>query len=117
YDENGAIARRGRVNYPALELLLAGPFFDAPPPKSTGRERFGADYAAMLYSVAPGADSVATAVELTARTVADAVTRFLPPTDEVLASGGGCHHPVLWKRLGELLHEMSRGATVLRSFD
>ena len=117
YDRDGLLARRGRVNRPVLDALLLEAFFDAAPPKSTGRELFGAAYAAALYRLVSGVDAVTTAVELTAHTVADAVARFLPPVGEVLASGGGCHHPVLWARLGELLHETTRGATVLRRFD
>jgi anhydro-N-acetylmuramic acid kinase len=117
YDRDGALAARGQVNEPALAALLLAPFFDAPPPKSTGRELFGAAYAAALYSRIRGADAVATAAELTARTITDAVTRLLPFTPEVLASGGGCHHPVVWTRLSALLGEATGGRTALRRFD
>jgi anhydro-N-acetylmuramic acid kinase len=114
YDVEGRLARRGRVNQPALERLLQDPFFSAPPPKSTGRERFGAEYAAALYRSLPGPDGVATAVELTARTVAEAILRWTPGSPEVVGSGGGMRHPVLVERLSALLGE--RGLP-LRRFD
>jgi len=114
YDVDGRLSRRGRVDQVVLTRLLADPFFAAPPPKSTGRERFGAAYAEALHHALPGPDGVATAVELTARTVADAILRWAPGTPEVVGSGGGMRHPVLVQRLGALLGE--RGVP-LRPFD
>jgi anhydro-N-acetylmuramic acid kinase len=115
YDRDGRIAARGTVHEDVLASLLANPFFAAPPPKSTGRERFGDQYARELHQRSPGADGVATAVELTARTVADAVGRWTPAGVEVVASGGGCHHPVLMASLGQ--HLAARGNHPLRRFD
>jgi anhydro-N-acetylmuramic acid kinase len=115
YDRDGRIAARGRVHDGVLADLLADPFFAAPPPKSTGRERFGDGYAAALYQRLPGADAVATAVELTARTVATAIERWTPPGVEVVASGGGCHHPGLMATLAR--HLAAQGNHSLRRFD
>jgi anhydro-N-acetylmuramic acid kinase len=115
YDRDGKIAAQGRVNEALLTELLADSFFAATPPKSTGRERFGDSYAAALYQRVPGADAVATAVELTARTVATAIGRWTPPGVEVVASGGGCHHPILMKALAR--HLISQGNHPLRRFD
>jgi anhydro-N-acetylmuramic acid kinase len=115
YDRDGEIAARGTVHEDVLAGLLADPFFAAPPPKSTGRERFGDQYARDLHQRSPGADGVATAVEFTARTVADAVARWTPAGVEVVASGGGCHHPGLMASLGRQL--AARGNHPLRRFD
>ncbi len=115
YDRDGEIAARGRVNQEILAELLADPFFAAPPPKSTGRERFGDDYAAALYRRRPGPDAVATAVELTAQTVAAAIGRWTPAGVEVVASGGGCHHPGLMAALARQLER--QGKHPLRRFD
>src|SRR5918992_3642738 len=115
YDRDGRLAALGTVNQDILAELLADPYFDAPPPKSTGRERFGDLYAAALYRRAPGPDAVATAVELTARTVSTAVGRWTPPGVEVVASGGGCHHPGLMAALAR--HLAARGGHPLRRFD
>jgi anhydro-N-acetylmuramic acid kinase len=115
YDRDGAIAARGIVDEALLTELLADPFFHAPPPKSTGRERFGDQYATSLHQRLPGPDAVATAVELTARTVAAAVGQWTPPGIEVVASGGGCHHPGLMASLGR--HLAGQGQHPLRRFE
>ena len=115
FDRNGLVAARGRANAEVLRQLLDDPFFRATPPKSTGRERFGDEYARALFQRLPGPDSVATAVELTARTVADAVARWTPKEVEVVASGGGCHHPGLMAALAD--HLVAHGGHTLRRFD
>jgi anhydro-N-acetylmuramic acid kinase len=117
FDRDGELARKGRVNAALLAELLSDPFFASPPPRSTGREHFGDAYAAALAKRAPGADGVATAVELTARSIADSVGRWMPAVPEVVVSGGGVHHPVLMERLAALLAERSGGKTRLRRFD
>lgn len=111
YDRDGEIARKGRAIDDVVNSLLAHPYFAAPPPKSTGREFFDADYIADFIqrcrrarAGAKTEDIVATAVELTARSIADAYARFLPePVTDVLPSGGGARHPVLMERLRALL--------------
>jgi anhydro-N-acetylmuramic acid kinase len=115
YDRDGEIAARGTANDKVLSELLEDPFFAAPPPKSTGREHFGEQYARALFQRVPGPDAVATAVELTARSVAGAVARWIPAKVEVVASGGGCHHPGLMTALEH--HLTAGGAHPLRRFD
>lgn len=115
YDRDGELAARGSPLEPVLHELLRDPYFAAAPPKSTGRERFGDGYAQALFGQAPGPDAVATAVELTARSVADAVARWTPPGVEVVASGGGCHHPGLMASLER--HLRAGGGHPLRRFD
>ena len=116
YDRDGLIAAQGSPNEPVLAELLADPFFAAPPPKSTGRERFGDQYARELHRRVPGADGVTTAVELTARSVADAIGRWVPGDAEVVASGGGCHHPGLMAALRGRLDALP-GRHRLRTFE
>jgi len=99
-----------------LGELLADPFFAVSPPKSTGRERFGDQYARELHRRVPGPDGVTTAVELTARSVAGAVGRWVPGDAEVVASGGGCHHPGLMAALRRDLDALP-GRHPLRAFD
>jgi len=112
YDRDGELALRGRANEQLLRELLADDFFEQPPPKSTGRERFGLDFARQILAVAPGADAVTTAVELTARSIAGAVERWTPAGTEVVASGGGCHHPGVWASLTS--HLQARGRKLVR---
>jgi anhydro-N-acetylmuramic acid kinase len=117
FDRDGHIAAAGHPNEPMVAELLADPFFSAPPPKSTGRERFGDAYARALHGRVPGADGVATAVELTARTVAQAVGCWLPGSAEVVASGGGCHHPGLMAALERHLAALPGSHPLLRFSD
>ena len=114
YDRDGLIAARGRPDEAVLAELLGDPFFAAPPPKSTGRERFGDAYASALHARLPGPDGVATAVELTARSVAAAAARWTPRGTEIVASGGGCHHPGLMRSLER--HLSAAGGYRLRQF-
>jgi anhydro-N-acetylmuramic acid kinase len=105
YDEGGERARRGRPMAKLLVQLLADPYFDQPPPKSTGRERFGIDYADKLLARVKNAggsdnDAIATATALTAETIGRAMTQFGDGgTAEVVISGGGAKNPALVERL------------------
>lgn len=116
YDRDGKLAAQGVPEESVLADLLADPFFSAPPPKSTGRERFGDRYARDLHQRVPGLHGVATAVELTARSVAGAVGRFVPRGADVVASGGGCHHPGLMAALERHLRSLP-GSPALHRFD
>nr|WP_218890985.1 anhydro-N-acetylmuramic acid kinase [Actinomycetospora corticicola] len=97
YDVDGALAASGVVDDGLLRHLLAEPYYAAPPPKTTGRERFTAPALdAAVAHAAPGiadADLAATLVALTARTVADACRAH--GAVEVVGSGGGMTNPTL----------------------
>jgi anhydro-N-acetylmuramic acid kinase len=102
FDRDGERARRGRPVPKLLEELLTDPFFAQAPPKSTGRERFGIEYADRLLARVRSAgasdnDAVATATALTAETIARAVQRW--PGAELVISGGGARNPALVERL------------------
>jgi anhydro-N-acetylmuramic acid kinase len=111
FDVDGQLARRGHVISGVVEALLADPYFAAPPPKTTGRERFDARYIerfiAQCRSTSASAtieDIVATAVSLTARSIAGAYGRFVPePVGDVLLSGGGARNPALAAAIAEAL--------------
>jgi len=104
YDVEGHLAAAGSPSPDVIDELLAEPYFAAPPPKSTGRELFDARYVARVIERCRAnrpscttEDIIATATELTARSIADAYRRFLPePVDEVLLSGGGAKNPTLF---------------------
>jgi anhydro-N-acetylmuramic acid kinase len=113
FDTDGRLAAAGRVDEAVLGELLADPFFQLAPPRSTGRELFGSEFAARLHQRVPGPDGVATAVALTARSIAEAVRRWVPGAREVVISGGGAHHPVLMEQLGQALG----AGIVVRRFD
>lgn len=109
FDRDGALALRGTVHEDVVKELLADPWFAAPPPKSTGREKFGAAYARALQARVPGADGAATAAALTGRSIAQAIHRFLPAGVPVVGAGGGMHHPVIRRELETTLATL-RGA-------
>lgn len=103
YDKDGEIAASGKVDRALLEELLSHPYLAAPPPKTTGRELFGVQFARQLMGRAAPADLVATATAFTAYSIADAYRRFLGPVDEVIVGGGGARNPVLMRMLAEAL--------------
>ena len=116
YDRDAQVSRQGKVDEKVLAELFAEPYFHQAPPKSTGREHFGQDYAERLFERLAGPDAVATAVALTARTIAHGVATWVPGAPEIVASGGGVHHPLLWESLGAALETHRAGAT-LKRFD
>jgi len=103
FDPEGRIAAAGRVDETLLARLMRHPFLARRPPKTTGREEFGAGFLAPLLRRAPTSDArrdlVSTLTAFTARSIADAYRRFLPPLDEVVVSGGGAHNRFLLARL------------------
>jgi anhydro-N-acetylmuramic acid kinase len=113
YDSEGAWAAQGQPDVELLEWMLSNPYFALQPPKSTGRELFGASYTAEFIEMAKAreleaADIVATATAFTARSIANACRDFVMPRcrlDEVIVSGGGAHNRTLLRQLAELLPE------------
>jgi len=111
FDRDGRRAAAGHVIGTVLADLLADPFLAMAPPRSTGRERFGHELVARIVaSCGPTgerewADLIATLTELTSRTIADSVRRYVAPlgADEVIVTGGGAHNPVIMSRLRQLL--------------
>ena len=102
YDVDGERARHGRVPPKALAALLADPYFDRAPPKSTGREHFGPSFAERVLALTGrGNDAVTTATALTVEAIGRALERWTPaaPTDEMVISGGGARNPALVEQL------------------
>lgn len=104
YDHNGAWAAGGNIIPGLLHALLAHPFLEIHPPKSTGRDMFHLAWLQTLLSpeYAP-IDVQATLLEFSARAVANAVTRHCTDADEIYLCGGGAHNSALRIRLAELL--------------
>ena len=104
YDQDGALAASGRVHDDVLAELLGLSYFAEPPPKSTGRELFGAHLVDPLVDRLRPADLVATLTAFTAHSIVDQYRRFLPrPPDEVVLGGGGSRNPFLVGLLTQLL--------------
>jgi anhydro-N-acetylmuramic acid kinase len=106
FDRDGAFAREGTADETLLATMLADPYFARRPPKSTGREAFGAPYVARYRAALdalPFADAVRTLTELTIRTVAAALDAFAPATARTIVSGGGAHNLALLDGLRAVL--------------
>jgi anhydro-N-acetylmuramic acid kinase len=102
-DRGGKIAASGRVDRALLDDLLADPYYRRHPPKSAGREQYGAAFVARLKkSRLPMPDLIATATVLTAATVAMGVGMHRLPTD-LIVSGGGVHNPQIMAHLAGFL--------------
>ena len=113
FDADGAWAASGQVDAALLSALLAEPFFDRAPPKSTGRDLFHADWLASHLSgcAASVQDVQATLAELTARSAADALQRHLPAATRLLVCGGGALNSHLMRRLQALLPGLAVAST------
>lgn len=103
-DEDGAWAAGGKVDAGLLARLLEEPYFQAPPPKSTGRDLFNASWLeARLRGVEDPRAVQATLLELTARSISEAIARHAAGARRVIACGGGARNGALMRRLAALL--------------
>jgi anhydro-N-acetylmuramic acid kinase len=109
YDRNGRIAASGVVLEGVGSGLLRMPFFRRQPPKTAGREEFGREFVREFIKRCGRAakpDVVATATALTARSIADALRRFVlrrAAFQEFIVSGGGAKNPTLMAMLANQL--------------
>jgi len=112
FDIDGAAAARGRVDTQLLAALRAEPYFDLPPPKSTGLDLFNAawldsrlDRVGALARLSAD-DIQATLAELTAQAVAEACHRHAEGASELIVCGGGAFNADLMNRLARRLAPM-----------
>jgi len=107
YDVDGTLAAQGRERQDLLEAWMSDSYFSKTPPKTTGRELFGAQFARRILKDAKGIDLhdlIATATALTAESIARAYRDFIHPrgpVHEVLLAGGGAKNPTLVRMLKE----------------
>jgi anhydro-N-acetylmuramic acid kinase len=105
FDKGGLRGARGNVDERLLERLLADPYYDALPPKSTGKEHFHMPYLLdKLDESLDEDDIIATLTALTARTVAREMERW--QVEEVVVAGGGTANPTLMGMLTEAAPEV-----------
>lgn len=108
FDDRGRWAAGGEAIPELLAALLDDPWFELPPPKSTGLELFNADWLgrALTGNEAPR-DVQRTLLELTVATVAGGLQTLAPagtePPNHVLVCGGGVHNDFLMARLRDSL--------------
>jgi anhydro-N-acetylmuramic acid kinase len=121
FDRDAKLALRGRTIPALLDSLLADSYFAKKPPKTAGREQFGAGYAAKIAAWgkrhrARPEDIVRTATMLTPLSIVDAIHRFVVPhtrVDDLIVAGGGSQNPLIMLQLGALLP----GITILEPLE
>jgi anhydro-N-acetylmuramic acid kinase len=120
YDQDGEIAKTGKVHEQLLTRLKANPFFDSPFPKTTGPEVFSLPYvdqALKLFKaeqISP-TDVLATLSSLTEKSIVDAIQKCIPSNQqyEIYISGGGMHNTHLLNALETALGKEIRSTAVL----
>lgn len=105
YDADGKMAASGSVCRKAVNEFLCDPYFSRKPPKSTGREYFNADSLDKIVRAMPpdssNADILSTLLEITVRSIIDAVLGELGSKGrfKILVAGGGALNSELMRRL------------------
>jgi anhydro-N-acetylmuramic acid kinase len=115
FDKNAALARKGRSTPALLDELLSDPYLRLAPPKSTGREYYGAAYVKKLVALgqkhhAKPNDLIRAATFFTALSIVDALNRFVLPKNKIhqlIVSGGGAQNPLLLAQLSALLGQQT----------
>ena len=105
FDESGIWASGGNVLAEFLARMLGDEYFKRAAPKSSGFEYFnlawvqrhvGADKLSAI-------DIQASLLELTARSISDAIEQYAANTQELLVCGGGVHNSALIARLNAMM--------------
>lgn len=108
YDDGGRLAASGKVIPELLARMLEDPYLAKKPPKTTGREYYGAEYVEKMLSFGdyPLVDVLATATRFTAESIALSLRRFAPRLPaKLVVGGGGSRNPCLLAFLREALPE------------
>ena len=117
FDENGAVASKGRILTDVIRFMLAHSYLRKAPPKSTGREVFGKMFVDEILRRTRGArkqDIVATVTEFTPLTIYQQYSQFLRKRcrlDELIVSGGGAHNEYIM----DALHRYFAPAKIMTS--
>ncbi len=95
YDDQGKIARTGKVNQEILDKLLSHEFFKSLPPKSLDRNQFSSHLDLSL------ADGLATLSAFTAKSIAMSAKFFAQEPLTWIVAGGGRHNSCLMELLSQ----------------
>lgn len=106
YDDNGNWAKQHETEEGLLKQMLEDKYFQLAPPKSTGREHFNLDWITQQLkqygkTLKPGTIQ-ACLTELTAETIANAITQHAN-CEEVYVCGGGAYNTFLMELLRDKL--------------
>ena len=118
YDDQGQWAAAGTLHPPLLQRLLAEPFLQLPPPKSTGRDLFNPAWLQTelrgMRAALSAQDVQATLTAFTARSCADAVLSHAHHCDSLRVCGGGALNTELMRQLQALLPQLRVQSTAAR---
>ena len=121
YDRDGRIAAKGHVLDDVVGWAMCMEFFSRTPPRTAGREEFGREFVVAFLRRCGRArpqDVVATATALTARSIGDALRRFVTKRGDFkdyVVSGGGANNPTLMRMIGAEVEPL--GLKIRRSDD
>ncbi|EEM77708.1 Anhydro-N-acetylmuramic acid kinase [Bacillus thuringiensis serovar pondicheriensis BGSC 4BA1] len=105
YDQNGEIAKQGRVVDEILTYCMSHPFLKMNPPKSTGREQFGEKFVSELlkrFEKHSKENILTTVTMFTVNSIVHHYKKFILPyyeIDEVILGGGGSYNSTLVEML------------------
>jgi anhydro-N-acetylmuramic acid kinase len=117
-DRGGKIAAAGKVDTALLNELMRDPYFKRKPPKSAGREQYGAEFLAKIRKRGlPESDLIATVTVFTAATIALAVRAWATGSTDLIASGGGVHNPQIMAHLAGFLPGLDLSTTTDHGID
>jgi anhydro-N-acetylmuramic acid kinase len=109
-DKNGERASKGSVNEQFLKTLMSLPYFELAPPKTTGRELFGATQVKQWFETSKQLnisdnDMVSTFTQFTVDSIVQSYQKYAKKIDQVIIAGGGRYNQELMKRIEKSLHE------------
>src|SRR3984957_3854226 len=111
FDDGARLALAGRAIPGLLDELMRDPYLKLKPPKSTGREYYGADYVRRVLALgrrcrAKPNDLIRCVTTFTVLSVVNALNRFVTRTtkiDQLIVSGGGARNPLIMGQLSAAL--------------
>jgi anhydro-N-acetylmuramic acid kinase len=115
FDRDGAWGASGTIDSGLLQALCSAPYLALPPPKSTGRDLFHADWLdqhLQTFAQLSPADVQATLTAFTAETIANAITTHAPETAAVYVCGGGAYNGFLMRLLELALLQRGKSMAV-----
>lgn len=105
FDKNSSTALKGKLNSELFNYLIKDKGYSSPPPKSTGREHYGAEFQIKLLKKFKGInkfDIIRTITEFTAYTIWYNYRNFIETEckiNELIVSGGGAENPLIMRSL------------------
>lgn len=114
FDKNARLAAQGRAIPTLLNELMRDSYLKLAPPKSTGREYYGAAYLKKILALgrrhcAKPNDLIRAATIFTALSIVDALHCFVLPKHKIhqlIVSGGGANNPLILAQLSAALPDI-----------